>query len=202
MSNEANKYGYAELPGTPASNPAVTLDKPASSVPASTANAGRPVQPVTGVMPPALGEAKIREAWPSVGQSGLANLAAKLICSIFLAPLGWLLLAPLFVMKISPMVARRYTLTNRRLMIQTGLRPKPVEEVPLAEIDEVRLGAMNEFFRCGDLEIVSKGQVKMKLPAVPEPDSFRNAILNACAAWVEGKAKAFLPFQAASAVKS
>src|SRR5262245_38114565 len=126
MNNEANKYGYAELPGTPAGNPAGTLDKPAASVPASTANASRSVQPVTGVTPPALGEAKIREAWPSVGQSGLANLAAKLICSIFLAPVGWLLLAPLFVMKISPMVARRYTLTNRRLMRQTGLRPKPV----------------------------------------------------------------------------
>ena len=38
----------------------------------------------------------IREVRPSVveGSSAIASLAEKLMCSIVLAPLGWLLLAP------------------------------------------------------------------------------------------------------------
>src|SRR5919199_3381379 len=74
-----------------------------------------PRQAVTGVMPPQLGEARIREAFPSLLDSapGLANLAARLIRSVVLAPLGWLLLAPLFVKRLLPFVCKRYTLTNR-----------------------------------------------------------------------------------------
>jgi hypothetical protein len=156
--------------------------------------------PVTGVVPPQLGEAKIREAWPSIAATpGLSNLAAGLIKTIVLAPLGWLLLAPLLGKKLSPFICRRYTLTNRRLMIQRGLKPSPVDEVALADIDDVRLTSVNAFFRCGDLEIVGKGQVKLKLVGVPEPDSFRMAIINACTAWVPGKAAAFNTFQSAAA---
>ncbi len=157
-------------------------------------------QPFTGVMPPQLGKAPIREAWPSLASTpGLSGLAAALIKSIFLAPLGWMILAPLFGKKLSPFICRRYTLTNRRVMIQRGLKPKPIAEVALADIDEVRLSGLNEFFRCGDLEIVSKDQVKLKLVAVPEPDSFRAVILNACMAWVPGKAAAMNKFQSAAA---
>jgi hypothetical protein len=157
-------------------------------------------QPCVGVMPPLLGEAKIREAWPSLASNaGLSSLAARLIKSIVLAPLGWMILAPLFGKKLFPFICRRYSLTNRRVMIQKGLKPVPVEEVALADIDEVRMVNLNEFFRCGDLELVSKGQVKLKLVAVPEPDSFRAAIINACVAWVPGKATTFNSFQSALA---
>ena len=52
-------------------------------------------QVATGVVPPQLGEAVIREVWPSVTIiPAVASLGRKLICSIFLAPLGWLLLLP------------------------------------------------------------------------------------------------------------
>jgi hypothetical protein len=159
-------------------------------------------QAVSGVIAPQLSEARIREVRPSVlaAQSGLALLGKKLIQTVFLAPLGWLCLAPLFLKGISPFVCRRYTLTNRRLMIQTGLRPSPVEEMPLREIDEVRVdpASVDDFFRCGDLEILSKGEVKMRLSAVREPESFQRAIVNAAVAWA-GKPAG--PFIAASAVK-
>jgi hypothetical protein len=158
--------------------------------------------PVTGVTPPQLAEAMIREALPSVASvPGLSGLGAALIKSIIGAPLGWLILAPLMGRQLSPFICRRYTLTNRRIVIRRGLKPKPIpgSEVALADIDEVRLSNVNAFFRCGDLEIVSKGQVALKLPAVPEPDSFRAAIINACTAWVPGKAAAFNKFQSAAA---
>lgn len=169
----------------------------------TTAKAGQdstPRQAVAGLMPPELGEAMIREAWPSVvSGSGLATLAEKLMKSIVLAPLGWLLLAPLFGKKLMPFLCKRYTLTNRRLMIRRGIKPKPVQEVALADIDDVRLvpDSYSRFYRAGTLEVVSKGQVVLTLPAVPEPEGFRHAVINAYKAWVPGKAKGlFLPASA------
>jgi hypothetical protein len=162
-----------------------------------------PRQAVTGVMPPQLGEAMIREAWPTVleAQSGLAQLAQKLIKTIFLAPLGWLLLLPLFGKRLLPFLSKRYTLTNRRLMVQRGLRPSPAQEIALSDIDEVRLvpDSFDRFYLSGTLEVVSKGQVALTLAGVPEPEGFRHAVVNAVKAWVPGKATG--PFQPASAVK-
>jgi len=153
--------------------------------------------PVTGLVPPAIGEAIIRSAFPSVSaMPAAATMGRKLILSIFLAPLGWALMLPVYFLKILPFIATRYTLTNRRLMIQKGLMPVPVQEVPLADIDEVRIKKddNSEFFRSGDLEIVSKGQVRMVMPGVPEPEGFRHAIVNACMAWVPGRSKEWVAF--------
>jgi hypothetical protein len=164
---------------------------------------GTPKQAVTGVMPPQLGEALIREAWPTVVDSSaaLSAVAKGLIRSVILAPAAWLLLAPLFIKKFLPFVAKRYTLTNRRVMIQRGLKPQPAHYVALADIDDVRLDAhgVDPFYLSGNLEIISKGQVALKLTGVPEPEGFRHAILDSVKAWVPGKATG--PFQPASAVK-
>jgi hypothetical protein len=160
-------------------------------------------QAVTGVIPPQLAEARIREAWPSVTAhgAGVPRLARSLMRTVVLAPLGWALLAPLFALRLAPFVCKRYTLTNRRLMVQRGLKPAPSQEVALAEIDDVRLveGSRDDFYRSATLEVVSKGRVVLTLPGVPEPEGFRHAVLNAVAAWVPGRsAGAFVP---ASAVK-
>jgi hypothetical protein len=157
---------------------------------------------VTGVIPPQTGEGMIREVFPTVVglNPGVALLAKKLIRTFFLAPVGILLVAPLFALKFAPFLCRRYTLTNRRLMIQRGLKPAPVQQVALADIDEVRFDPqqVDPFYVSGTLEIVSKGQVALTLPGVPEPEGFRHAIVNAVKAWVPGKATG--PFQPASAI--
>jgi hypothetical protein len=161
-------------------------------------------QPVTGLTPPQLNEAVIRVAWPSVATiPGVAALGRVLIRSIVFAPLGWLLLAPFYFRKVLPFLGRRYALTNRRLMIQTTIRHQPIQEVALADIDEVRLreDANSGFYRTANLEVLSKDRVVMTLRGVPGPESFRHAVLNACKAWVPGKADTghFIP---ASAGKS
>src|SRR5262249_19488558 len=160
-----------------------------------------PGQAVTGVVPPQLREARVREAWPTlVGLApGLVALAKKLIRSVFLAPLGWGLLAPLFLKKFAPFVCNRYTVTNRRLMIQKGWKPAPAQEVKLEDIDEVRLvpGGGDDFYHAGDREVLSAGKVVMTLAGVPEPEGFRQAVVNAVKAWVPGKATG--PFLPASA---
>jgi hypothetical protein len=161
-----------------------------------------PRQAVAGLMPPQLGEAMIREVWPTLldVQPAIAGLAASLIRTIFLAPLGWLLLGPLFAKKFMPGLCKRYTLTNRRLMIQRGLKPSPIQEVALKDIDDVRLvpGTANTFYRSGDLEVVSAGHGIMKLTGVPDVEPFRHAVINAVKAW-GGPDKIKGPFLPASA---
>jgi hypothetical protein len=160
-------------------------------------------QAVTGVVPPQTGEARIRESMPTVVgiQAGMAGLGKRLIRLIVTAPLGWLVLAPLFAVRIAPFLCKRYTLTNRRIMIQRGLRPAPVAEIALADVDGVRIvpDSVDEFFRSGDLEVISRGEVKMRLAGVSEPESFQRSILSAASAWAGKPAGPFLP---ASAAKS
>lgn len=160
-------------------------------------------QAVTGVVPPQVAEARIREAWPSVAATpGLASLGRALTATIVLAPLAWLLMSVAYFGKLLPFLACRYTLTNRRLMIRKGWAATPTGEIALADIDDVRVvtDANTEFFRAGNLEIVSKDRVVLTIAGVPEPDSFRIAILNARNAWAPERAKS-LPFIAASSVK-
>jgi hypothetical protein len=70
-------------------------------------------------------------------------------------------------------------------MIRHGWTQKIAKEIPLGQIDEVRIveDANSPFFRAATLEIVSAGQVAMKLPGVPEPEGFRHAIVDARNAW-------------------
>jgi hypothetical protein len=152
-------------------------------------------QIITGVVPPQVDEALIRETWPSIAGSPLAGLADKLQRTVILGPIGWLLLLPPFLLRVAPGLARRYTLTNRRLMIRGGLKPTPKESVDLAEIDDVRLqdGSYHDFYRAGNLEVVSNGKVVMTLTAVPGPEAFRHAVLQACSAWVPGKSVPTIP---------
>ena len=146
-------------------------------------------QVVTGVVPPQLDEAIIREVFPSVASFPLAALGKRLQKTIILAPFGWLLLAVPYFGKVLPFLARRYTLTNRRLMIRRGLRPAPAQEVPLADIDEIRQqpGSYDEFFRAANLEVVSQGKVVLTLPAVWGPEAFCHAVRSACQAWAPRK---------------
>jgi hypothetical protein len=156
---------------------------------------------IAGLTPPDLAEVRVREAFPSVARnSGIASLGRALTSTIVLAPLAWLLMLPLYFGKLAPIIGRRYTLTNRRIMIRHGLSATPGQFVPLAEIDDVRIvtDANSTFFRAATLEIISQGRVALTLPGVPEADCFRQAILNTRNAWVPGKAST-QPFIAASA---
>jgi Bacterial PH domain len=143
-------------------------------------------QIITGMVPPLSGEAMVRQVFPSVAaSSGIASLGRALMRTYVLAPLGWLIMALPYFGKVLPLIGRRYSLTNRRLMIRQGWTQKVVEEILLGKIDEVRIveDANSPFFRAATLEIVSDGKVAMKLPGVPGPEGFRHAIVDARNAW-------------------
>jgi hypothetical protein len=169
---------------------------------AGAANGQAPRQAIAGLTPPQLAEAMIREVWPTVRgiSAGIAALSATLMRSVFLAPLGWMLNSLLFFRKLAPVICQRYTLTNRRLMVRRGWKPAPVQEIPLADIDDVRLVAdtYDPFYRSGDLQVLSGGKEALRLIAVPEPESFRQTIINAVKSW-GGPDKLKGPFIPASA---
>jgi hypothetical protein len=176
-------------------------NQPPAATPPLTPTRAAARQAVTGLTPPQLAEAVIRERWPSVAaiSPALAGLAHTLTRTVVLAPLAWLLLAPLLLLKFFPFLCKRYTLTNRRLMIRRGLKPRPVQEVALRDIDDVRLDPAHTdaFYRCGRLEVVSQGKVVLTLPGVPGADAFRHAVLDAVRAWAPGNAKGvFIPASA------
>ncbi len=161
------------------------------------------LQAVAGVVAPEWAEARIREAYPSVACfPAIASIGEKLTRTIILAPLAWLLMSLVYFGKLAPFLMRRYTLTNRRLMIRAGWKGTPIKEVPLSQIDDVRLvtDANTVFFRAATLEIISGGQYVLSLSGVPDPESFRVAVLNARNAWVPEKTK-LSPFLPASAAK-
>ena len=150
-------------------------------------------QAVSGVSAPSVNEAIIRDIWPSVAaNAAAASFARACYSTTVFAPIGWLALAPLKFQKLLAIMpgmsgmATRYRLTNRRLSICKGLKPRVDREVALDRIRDVRIArdASSEFFLAGTLEVVgADGQLLMTLPGVPEPESVRHSILQAVLAW-------------------
>jgi hypothetical protein len=150
-------------------------------------------QAITGVVGPKQGEALIREVWATIAANAPATtLARKLIKTVVLAPIGWLLIAPVFGMRFLgflpglSFLTVKYTLTNRRLMVRKGMKPKPVKEIPLNEIGDVRVvpDANSEFYGTAKLEVLHHdGSVGLTMPGVADPESFRQMILQARDAW-------------------
>lgn len=142
-------------------------------------------------------EALLRTAWPAVTRMpAVATLGRLLLKPVVTAPLAGLLLAPLYFGKAVPGIGRRYVLTTRRVMVQGGLLWRPVQEIALADIDEVvvRTDANSAFYGAAHLDLVSNGAVKLSLPGVSGAEAFRQAILNACMAWVPGRASQWVKF--------
>jgi hypothetical protein len=92
---------------------------------------------------------------------------------------------------VTPFIGKRYRLTNKRLMMLRLGSKSPYRELPLADIETVKLDAnsYSNYFRCADLEVISKGQPAMTLRGVRDPESFRLAILNAAGAYAPVRPK-------------
>jgi hypothetical protein len=149
---------------------------------------------VTGVTATQTSESLVREAWPSVASAhAAATLARRCIQSVFLAPVGWIVLAPFLLNRLAGFVipglggmAKRYRLTNRRLCVCIGAKATVTESIPLDDITDVRLKTddVSDYFFAGTLEIVGHGdKVLMTLPGVREAESFGHAIRQTVTAW-------------------
>ena len=104
--------------------------------------------------------------WPNVYFFRLGHLFALASIPIALV---------LFFMRIAPGIGRRYTLTNRRIIVQKGISLKEEKYVDLDRFDSVEVVVQpgQEWYDAGDL-VFRLGNIEtFRLEGVSRPDAFR-----------------------------
>jgi hypothetical protein len=148
--------------------------------------------PIPGIAPPELSEVTSMVVWPSIGSLPLGRLVGRLANSqLGVGPfrLGRLaagVTIPLtlvaFAWQFIPLFARRYRLTNRRVIIVRGLlAPHDGESVGLDEFDAIRVEAQpgQDWLHCGELVFLREGTEVLRLSGVSRPAVFREVCLKA-----------------------
>jgi len=152
-------------------------------------------QPIAGVAPPELDEVTSMIVWPSIAANRIGRIAGQLVgvryqVGLFFVrvPLGRLLALPAipfallaFAWKLMPFVARRYRLTNQRIIIEKGLSRVGDRSIPLDEFDEIQIEVLpgQEWLRAGELLFRQEGREVFRLSGVGSPKSFRQTCLKA-----------------------
>jgi hypothetical protein len=147
---------------------------------------------IAGVWPVEFGEAFITQTFPSISSTAFGRLLGTIYGLPF--PIGFIIhiiTVPLPVLTALGMYVfsrfRRYQLTSLRVRVRRGIRGSDGPEVRLEDFDEVRIVVLpgQAFYRAGDLELVSRGQVALTLAGVPVVETFQHNILEARAAFVQ-----------------
>jgi len=147
--------------------------------------------PLPGVAPPELGEVTAMTVWPSIGSHPLGRLIGRLCAKrvgVGILTVGnfWALatiplsLALYFWLRM-PYLCKRYTLTNRRIIICKGLAPRDEKWLELEEFESCELEILpgQEWLRSGDL-VFHHGEIEvLRLAGVVRPHVFRGVCLTA-----------------------
>lgn len=153
-------------------------------------------QAIAGVAPITNKEVTCMTVWPSVAgislgpiplgrmlgqlysiRVGIPPLTVGNLLCLLTIPLALLL----YAMRILPVVATRYRLTNKRVVVERGITGKEERSIDLDKFDsiEVRVQAGQEWYDAGDL-VFSQGNVeKFMLEGVSRPEAFRHVCLKA-----------------------
>jgi hypothetical protein len=147
-------------------------------------------QPIAGVAPEPR-EVTVMTVFPTLGATEPGRLIGRLCGVSFgygfftLGKLFALLLIPfaigLFVFMLLPGVIERYWLTNRRIVVQRGLRPRDERWVDFDRFDKIDIEALpgQEWYPAGDL-IFRRGAIEtFRLSGVSRPETFRHTCLAA-----------------------
>jgi hypothetical protein len=173
-------------------------------------------QPIPGVVPPQLSEATIMTVWPSLAATSIGRSLGKLygikagkapftlghLIALASAPLAVLLYFWKFLVTVSvgalqllpkvggafksPTIVRRYVLTNRRVVVRTGLRPVDERWVELDRFDTIDIVVRSgqEWYRAGDL-VFKQGPIEtFRLDGVVRPETFRHTCLSAARGYI------------------
>lgn len=148
-------------------------------------------QPIAGVSPPELSETTVMTVWPSMAASGFGQLMGRLYLTQ--GGIGWLtigklialasipVMIPLYFLTLLPWSMERYRLTNRRLVVERGVRGRPVRWVELDRFDSIEVAVKpgQQWYPAGDL-IFRKGQIEtFYLAGVSRPETFKRTCLKA-----------------------
>lgn len=154
-------------------------------------------QPILGVMPSELSEVTCKVIWPTIGATWVGRLAGRLggvrigwgefftlgkplaVASIPLAVAA-------FAWQLMPFVCRRYTLTNRRIMIRKGLSAVGGPWIKLDEFDSIQIEVLpgQQWLNAGELVFRHGDREILRLSGVSRPEIFRQVCLTAQTALV------------------
>ena len=99
-----------------------------------------------------------------------------------LAPLGLLL----YMKRVGPIVATRYRVTNKRIVVERGITCREEKAIELDRFDtiDVEVDPGDEWYKAGDL-VFRQGDVeRFRLEGVSRPEAFRHVCLKSRAAYV------------------
>ena len=149
-------------------------------------------QPVLGVMPSELAEVTCKVVWPTIG----ATRAGRLVGRLAEVRIGWgefftlgkllaVAMIPLsvavFAWQLMPFVCRRYTLTNRRIIIRKGLSAVGGPWINLDEFDSIQIEVLpgQQWLHAGELIFRRGNREVFRLSGVSRPETFRHVCLTA-----------------------
>jgi hypothetical protein len=153
-------------------------------------------QAIPGVTPSSVAERRIMTVWPSVSaydtgrafgrlyaiRTGWYVLTVGNLIALALAPIS----AVLYLLRVLPGIGERYTLTNRRVVIERGVMGQEMQSVALDRFDtiDIHVRPGQAWYVAGDL-VFRQGDVEtFRLPGVSRPEAFRQACLKARMAYV------------------
>ena len=149
-------------------------------------------QPIAGVTPPDLREVTVMTVWPSVAAHPVGKFLGRWYAwdepGVYIFRPGHLvalLCIPislvLYFMRVAPYVGSRYTLTNRRVVVQKGLKAVDGKSVDLDRFDtiEVVVQPGQDWYHAGDLIFTLGDEETFRLEGVSRPESFRQACIKA-----------------------
>lgn len=137
-------------------------------------------------------EVTLMAVWPTIGATRAGRLVGRLSGIRFglgrfftmgklLAVLTIPLSLGVFFWQLLPFVARRYWITDRRIMIQDGLSAVSGQSIGLDQFDEIRVEQLagQAWLRTGEVVFLSAGREVFRLSGVPRPEVFRRVCLEA-----------------------
>jgi hypothetical protein len=137
-------------------------------------------------MPSELAEAACKVVWPTIGSNDAGRWVGRLAAVRFgLGKLLALATIPVslavFCWQLMPWAYRRYVLTNRRIIVRLGLRPRDERWIDLDDFERIDIEVMpgQEWLHAGDLVFRHGGNEVFRLPGVPRPEVFRHVCLAA-----------------------
>jgi hypothetical protein len=149
-------------------------------------------QPIAGVMPSELAETTCKVTWPTIGATHLGRLVGRLAAVriglgefFTLGKLFALATIPLsvavFGWQLLPYVCRRYTVTNRRIIIRKGLTAVDGRWISLDDFDSIGIEVLpgQEWLHAGDLVFRHGDTEVLRLAGVSRPEVFRQVCLTA-----------------------
>lgn len=148
--------------------------------------------PIAGVAPSQLSESTVMTVWPSNAAYGIGRFLgmqyALRFPDIYIFRIGNLIALlsipialAIYLYRIAPFVGKRYTVTNRRVIVQRGIQARNDRSVDLDRFDSVQVEVLpgQEWYHAGDL-VFKLGNVEtFRLEGVSRPESFRQVILKA-----------------------